>query len=239
MSNQPASSSSGVSPEPRRWTIAVCPVGHLYVGKDDDDVPEACMGPGMLAGWCHCRLEQVEVMSVEEHDRAMAEARVDVENHRRNEEVALDALQESSSRNARLLSALESIRDRDWVENALDPQWGAGIARAALDASTTRTGRRRPSRRSARIAAAAAAQAGSLSSAYRPVPGAQSLGHQVSSLGAPKPVGELANGDLVWPGPTYLIRIHGDPERMVDQDICNVIEGHYNVLARIERDGHA
>ena len=56
---------------------------------------------------------------------------------------------------------------------------------------------------------------------------------------APKPVGELANGDLVWPGPTYLIRIHGDPERMVDQDICNVIEGHYNVLARIERDGHA
>ena len=28
--------------------------------------------------------------------------------------------------------ALETIRDNDWVENALDPQFAAGVAREAL-----------------------------------------------------------------------------------------------------------
>lgn len=49
-----------------------------------------------------------------------------------------------------------------------------------------------------------------------------------------EPVGELPNGDILWPGPSYLIRIHGDPERYVDSDIVEVIENHYNVLARLE-----
>lgn len=34
----------------------------------------------------------------------------------------------------RLQAALEEIRDQHWVENVLDPQWSARIAKAALDA---------------------------------------------------------------------------------------------------------
>jgi hypothetical protein len=30
--------------------------------------------------------------------------------------------------------ALKEIRDQDWVENLLDPQWSARIAQEALDA---------------------------------------------------------------------------------------------------------
>lgn len=33
---------------------------------------------------------------------------------------------------SRIREALEKIRDRDWVENALNPQWAAGVAREAL-----------------------------------------------------------------------------------------------------------
>lgn len=33
---------------------------------------------------------------------------------------------------ARLREALEKIAEQDWVENCLDPQWAARIARAAL-----------------------------------------------------------------------------------------------------------
>jgi hypothetical protein len=32
---------------------------------------------------------------------------------------------------------------------------------------------------------------------------------------------------------SYLIRIEGDPEQMVDVDICDVIEGHYRVKATL------
>jgi hypothetical protein len=31
-----------------------------------------------------------------------------------------------------LVVALERIRDRDWVENALDPQWASNVANIAL-----------------------------------------------------------------------------------------------------------
>jgi hypothetical protein len=31
-----------------------------------------------------------------------------------------------------LVKALETIRAHDWIENALDPQWAASIATAAL-----------------------------------------------------------------------------------------------------------
>jgi hypothetical protein len=31
-------------------------------------------------------------------------------------------------------AALKEIRDQDWVENCLDPQWAARIAQEALDA---------------------------------------------------------------------------------------------------------
>jgi hypothetical protein len=55
--------------EARRWTLYVCPVGHVYAGKDADDAPSTCQGPGMLAGWCRCRLEAIEVMAVSEHER--------------------------------------------------------------------------------------------------------------------------------------------------------------------------
>lgn len=33
----------------------------------------------------------------------------------------------------RLRAALREIQDREWVENALDPQWAATIAKEALD----------------------------------------------------------------------------------------------------------
>jgi len=33
----------------------------------------------------------------------------------------------------RLREALDKIANNDWVENALDPQWAANIARAALE----------------------------------------------------------------------------------------------------------
>lgn len=35
-------------------------------------------------------------------------------------------------RGCRYAVALQQIRDREWVENALDPQWAAGVAREAL-----------------------------------------------------------------------------------------------------------
>lgn len=36
-------------------------------------------------------------------------------------------------RTERYRQALEQIRGQDWVENALDPQWAARIAKEALD----------------------------------------------------------------------------------------------------------
>jgi hypothetical protein len=48
-----------------------------------------------------------------------------------------------------------------------------------------------------------------------------------------QPIGELSNGESVWPGPTYLIRIHGDPDRYLLTDIRDLIEGYYNVLTTI------
>lgn len=41
-------------------------------------------------------------------------------------------LQEMQEENERLRKALFKIRDRDWVENALNPQWPAAIACEAL-----------------------------------------------------------------------------------------------------------
>jgi len=36
---------------------------------------------------------------------------------------------------AKYRAALERIRDRDWVENVLDPQWAAGVAKTTLEAT--------------------------------------------------------------------------------------------------------
>jgi len=41
-------------------------------------------------------------------------------------------MSEAGVRGEEMRVALEKIRDRKWVENALDPQWAASVARAAL-----------------------------------------------------------------------------------------------------------
>ena len=38
----------------------------------------------------------------------------------------------------KLVDALQQIRDRDWVENALNPQWAAQLARRVLDGTEER-----------------------------------------------------------------------------------------------------
>jgi hypothetical protein len=43
--------------------------------------------------------------------------------------------------NERLRKVLTEITDQDWVENCLDPQWAARIARAALPPTPASTGR--------------------------------------------------------------------------------------------------
>jgi len=58
----------------------------------------------------------------------MAEMRRKVESDRSKAE--LDRIRKE---NRDLRQALEDIRDRDWLENALDPQWAARIAKRTLD----------------------------------------------------------------------------------------------------------
>jgi len=47
--------------------------------------------------------------------------------------VTLLLFDEAKTENARLREALEQIKDQDPVENALDPQWAARVAREALN----------------------------------------------------------------------------------------------------------
>jgi hypothetical protein len=54
----------------------------------------------------------------------------------RPEETITELLRERDEARAdaeRLREALEEIRTREWVENALDPQWAAERAEVALD----------------------------------------------------------------------------------------------------------
>lgn len=46
---------------------------------------------------------------------------------------ATDTFRELVAERARYRQALREIRDQDWVENTLDPQWAARIASVALD----------------------------------------------------------------------------------------------------------
>lgn len=46
---------------------------------------------------------------------------------------ATDAERWFQAERDRFGEALEQIRDQDWMENVLDPQWAARIAKEALD----------------------------------------------------------------------------------------------------------
>ena len=52
---------------------------------------------------------------------------------------ALDEVARLQARERELEAALSEIRDQEWTENVLDPQWAARIAQAALAAVSAET----------------------------------------------------------------------------------------------------